>query len=266
MGAPGRFGLLLALLGCLPSEDLGSYTGGAWPNGVTAPAEGQGGSSAEPAGGVGSSADPEAPMEAPGVSGAGEGELPDELDPGTAGNPASGPGGSGSTAAPPDTGGSGGTAADPVPALAPEVRFVRLIADSAIAQDPYTSMAEFSVLDEMGEPIDTAGWLASADSAEQAFVGGAPPEFAIDGLADTMWHTPWFEVVPPPHPHVFEVDLGQLQHVSGFRYLPRQDGAADGRIEAYQFFVSVDGVGWGEPLLVGRLGNSNAAVDVRTAP
>jgi hypothetical protein len=165
---------------------------------------------------------------------------------------------------PPDNAGAGGTA-EPNP-LAPEVRFVRFIADTSIAGDPYTSIAEFSVLDETGEPIDTAGWRVSADSAEQVFVGGAPPQMAIDGLADTMWHTPWFEVVPPPHPHVLEVDLGQRQPVSGFRYLPRQDGAQDGRIDAYQFVVSVDGVGWGEPLLAGRLGNSDTAVDVRTQP
>jgi hypothetical protein len=147
--------------------------------------------------------------------------------------------------------------AAPVP-----VRFVRLVADSAV-QGPYTSIAEFNVLDGDGAVIDRSSWSASADSEESVYVGGAGAHHAIDGEAISMWHTAWFEVEPPPHPHTLQVDMGSLHDVSGFRYLGRQDGSLDGRVAAYRFFVSVDGVQWGEPAAAGTLANSAEEQEVR---
>lgn len=170
------------------------------------------------------------------------------------------------------------TASTPEPDLAPDpepaeppttapgepagVRFVRLVADSAV-QSPYTSIAEFNVLDGSGNPIDRAGWVASADSEELVWVGGAGAGFAIDGDSITMWHTAWFQVAPTPHPHRLDVDLGGFHDVGGFRYLGRQDPSLDGRVANYRFFVSVDGVEWGEPVASGTLENTTAEQEVR---
>jgi F5/8 type C domain len=153
-------------------------------------------------------------------------------------------------------------AVDPPPP--PRVfRFVRLMADSDVTQGPLTAVAELGVLGADGQPLPRTGWIASADSAEPTYVGGAPAAMAIDGDAVTMWHTPWFQVAPPPHPHFLQIDLGRPQPVGGFRYLARQDGTLDGRIAAYRFYLSADGVEWGEPVSSGNLANSEQAQDIR---
>ena len=43
--------------------------------------------------------------------------------------------------------------------------------------------------------------------------------------------------------------------MSGFRYLPRQDGLPNGRIAQYEFYVSLDGTTWGTPVATGTLAN-----------
>jgi hypothetical protein len=141
-------------------------------------------------------------------------------------------------------------------------RFIRLIADSDVTQGPLTAIAELDVLGPDGQPLAREGWVASADSAEQVWVGGAPASMAIDGDANTMWHTPWFQVVPPPHPHFLEIDLGSPRQVAGFRYLARQDGAPYGSISEFRFFVSADGVAWGESVASGTLVDSPLPQDI----
>jgi galactose oxidase len=39
--------------------------------------------------------------------------------------------------------------------------------------------------------------------------------------------------------------------VRGFRYLPRQDGKTAGMLAGYSFYVSEDGVDWGQPVRTG---------------
>jgi hypothetical protein len=155
------------------------------------------------------------------------------------------------------------------PSTAPEVpqfRFLRLVADSDVSAGPVTSIAELNVLDAEGELIDRAEWDVTADSEELVYVGGAQARYAIDGIATTMWHTPWFEVEPPPHPHSLEIDMGQPHSIGGFRYLPRQDGSLDGSIAEYRFFVSSDGVEWGEPVAAGTFPSSAVEHEARLGP
>jgi endo-alpha-N-acetylgalactosaminidase len=99
------------------------------------------------------------------------------------------------------------------------------------------------------------------------YAGGAFARLAIDGVPTSQWHTAWFQVNPPPaHPHTLEVDMGALHAVSGFRYLGRQDGFRDGRIERYRFFVSSDGIEWAEPVASGSLDDSSVEQEVRLLP
>ena len=143
------------------------------------------------------------------------------------------------------------------------VRFVRLVADSAVSGEAHTSIADFNLIGENAELLPRGDWIASADDAEPIFLGGAPARNAIDADRDSLWHTSWFELVEPPgHPHYLQVDLGGPQVVIGFRYRPRQDHST-GRIAVYRFFVSNDAEEWGEPVAVGVFPNTTTEQEVR---
>ena len=142
------------------------------------------------------------------------------------------------------SGGSGSTA----------VQYVRLVADTEINGNAWTSMAEFNLLDATGAAMSRTGWTVSADSAE--LVGeNAPASNAIDGDASTFWHTQWQAASPPP-PHSFTVNLGSARVIGGFKYLPRP-GGGNGTIANWRFFTSTDGTTWTQ-VAQGTFANSAA--------
>ena len=122
------------------------------------------------------------------------------------------------------------------------VQYVKLEALSEVNGNPWTSMAEFNVLDGTGAIIARTGWIVAADSQETAGENGAAIN-AIDGSATTIWHTQWSTGNPAP-PHTFTVNLGKPQTIGGFKYLPRQSGGVNGTISNWRFSTSVDGVNW----------------------
>lgn len=125
---------------------------------------------------------------------------------------------------------------------APEARYLRLTALSEVADQPFTAVSEFTVLDGGGSPIPVSDLSVFSVSSEEVGNEFAPASQAIDGLADTYWHTEWGEF-EPPHPHTLVIDLGSLREVGGYVYLPRQ-GSRNGRIEDYEIHLSADGSDW----------------------
>ncbi|MEO5917548.1 MAG: Ig-like domain-containing protein [Luteolibacter sp.] len=104
------------------------------------------------------------------------------------------------------------------------------------------------------------GWtLKSVDSQE---IFDSPGSYAFDGNPATFWHTQWRTSTLPTLPHEIQINLGAVQNISGFKYLPRQDGLSIGNIGKYQFFVSLDGVNWGNPVATGTFANSSAEKQV----
>jgi lysophospholipase L1-like esterase len=80
---------------------------------------------------------------------------------------------------------------------------------------------------------------------------------AFDGDPATKWHTQWAGINPDPSvPHEIQINLGSVYDISGFRYLPRQDGI-NGRIGQYAFYVSTDGTDWGSPVATGTFSNDD---------
>src|SRR5688572_13852941 len=107
--------------------------------------------------------------------------------------------------------------------------------------------------------IPQAGWtLVSVDSQDAT---GHLGVHAFDGNAGTFWHTQW-SGGSPPHPHEITINLGGMYHVSGFRYLPRQDGFPHGRIGQYEVYVSLDGTTWGAAVSAGTLANISTQQEV----
>ena len=78
-------------------------------------------------------------------------------------------------------------------------------------------------------------------------------DLAIDGDADTFWHTAR-DLEPPPEGHELVLDLGKPYPVAGLTYLPRQD-MAKGRVVEYAFYVGNDPKRWPPAALRGAFGN-----------
>ena len=130
---------------------------------------------------------------------------------------------------------------------------MRFVAESGVNGQPWTSMAEFNVLDGSGNVMDRSDWNVSADSEELNGEDGAVGN-VVDGDATTLWHTEWATVAgdtnDPGHPHAIIIDFGAHHELSGFRYLPRQN-SDNGTIRDYSCFVSTDGINWGSPVAQG---------------
>jgi len=85
---------------------------------------------------------------------------------------------------------------------------------------------------------------------------------AFDGNPNTFWHTEWRLNAPPP-PHEIQIDLGSVQNIDGFRYLPRQDEWSNGNVGQFEFYVSLDGVDWGSPVATGAMAHTRDPSVVR---
>jgi hypothetical protein len=84
-----------------------------------------------------------------------------------------------------------------------------------------------------------------ADSEED----GYEARNAIDGDANTIWHTAWTPEVKN-FPHQLEVEFKSPRPFHGVTVLPRQEGR-NGWIKDYAIYVSADGTNWGEPVARG---------------
>jgi hypothetical protein len=93
-----------------------------------------------------------------------------------------------------------------------------------------------------------ADWKVIYTDSEETDEG--PAKNAIDGDPDTYWHTN-YSTTQEKYPHEIQVDTGMLRTIGGFSYYPRQDGV-NGRVAKYEFYVSVDGKNWGEPVATGQ--------------
>jgi F5/8 type C domain len=98
-----------------------------------------------------------------------------------------------------------------------------------------------------------------------------PATQAIDNNMATFWHTV-YQTTPPPLPHTLVVDVGSLQTITGFAYLPRQDGYTDGTIGQYAFYVATTftpcpaGGTWGTAVASGTFASDILEKTVTFAP
>ncbi|WP_216378225.1 family 20 glycosylhydrolase [Arcanobacterium phocae] len=91
-------------------------------------------------------------------------------------------------------------------------------------------------------------------TGEQAPNGFA--KAAIDGNADTFWHTKW-SAGSDHFPHFIALNLNKKCEVSGLEYTPRQD-SENTRLKDYEIYVSNDGGAWGKPVATGSFDASTS--------
>jgi hypothetical protein len=101
--------------------------------------------------------------------------------------------------------------------------------------------------------------IVSVDS--ETMEGDGASDSAIDGRVETFWHTARGARASLP-PHEVVIALGGEYTVSGFRYLPRQDGKTDGMVGRYSFYVSEDGKDWGKAATTGTFSRDIAEQEV----
>ena len=96
--------------------------------------------------------------------------------------------------------------------------------------------------------------LIYVDSEEKNYPGYAVMSFDDD--PSTIWHTAW-STGDVPYPHEIRIGLGSLYKVSQFTYLTRQD-SENGRIKAYELYISEDTLNWGAAVKTGEFVNTSA--------
>ena len=95
-----------------------------------------------------------------------------------------------------------------------------------------------------GHFADKSGWTVTACSSEETASENAPARNAIDGNANTIWHTRYSGSTASA-PHHITIDMGRTHAICGFLATPRMDdGSSNGLIRKYQLLASTDGKQW----------------------
>ncbi|MEC0089690.1 discoidin domain-containing protein [Paenibacillus macquariensis] len=128
---------------------------------------------------------------------------------------------------------------------------------------PYNEV-ELMESEEPGFLAQSSWKLHYADSQQTAGEDGKATN-AFDGNPNTYWHTKHSPADPMPHD--LQIDLGQTNEMSGFVYSPRKQmngsNYANGIIKDYKFYVSMDGVNWGDPVATGTFASDNTDKEVK---
>ncbi|MGM0461560.1 MAG: InlB B-repeat-containing protein [Fibrobacterota bacterium] len=109
------------------------------------------------------------------------------------------------------------------------------------------------------ESLNQSHLSIASVSSEDDYGDGRPAEHVLDGDNSTAWFTHW-EDPAEEHPHEIVLAVDTAAAVGGLRYTPRQE-SENGRINAYEVYVSADGEEWGGPAAAGFFQNSEDVQD-----
>jgi hypothetical protein len=91
---------------------------------------------------------------------------------------------------------------------------------------------------------------------------GKPPENLLDLNPAIFWHCMRRREVVN-YPHEITLTFPKSLEVTGFNFLPRQDGESEARVKTVALYASGDGQNWGEPLVTADLPNNQEWQQVR---
>ena len=117
-----------------------------------------------------------------------------------------------------------------------QARYIAIVSKNAHDNGPHAAIAELNFLDASGNLLPREQWSVVYADSHETTGEAAQAGLVMDNQPTTYWHTKW-QGDNPRHPHMIVLDLGKVQKLSGFRYLPRQD-RENGRIKDYEDYAS----------------------------
>ena len=117
-----------------------------------------------------------------------------------------------------------------------QARYIAIVSKNAHDNGPHAAIAELNFLDASGNLLPREQWSVVYADSHETQGEAAQAGLVMDNQPTTYWHTKW-QGDTPKHPHMIVLDLGKVQKLSGFRYLPRQD-RENGRIRDYEVYAS----------------------------
>lgn len=112
-------------------------------------------------------------------------------------------------------------------------RFVCLQLLSTLSGTDNCAIAEFYLLGGNGERLPREAWTARYADAEDAAGGNHTADKSFDLQESTYWSTG----TDAPLPHALVIDLGSVQTVRGFEYLPRMEAGTPGAAKAFRIYL-----------------------------
>ncbi len=103
----------------------------------------------------------------------------------------------------------------------------------------FESKSQFSEAGTAEFGLSKSGWKVLTD---QTMGNAQNPEYAIDEDVYSNWET--LDVATTPLPQSIAVDMGKIESIKAFTYLPRHDKLAEGTVDSYSYAISNDGVNW----------------------
>lgn len=99
--------------------------------------------------------------------------------------------------------------------------------------------------------VSKSKWIVMADAT------GRNAAAAIDENPSTIWSTLQTDTTQQFEAASVSIDMGKVNAIAAFSYLPRQDKVLDGVADLYTFYCSTDGVNWKE-VAAGEFSNIRA--------
>ena len=129
-----------------------------------------------------------------------------------------------------------------------QARYIAIVSKNAHDNGPHAAIAELNFLDASGNLLPREQWSVVYADSHETTGEAAQAGLVMDNQPTTYWHTKWQgagrftnastrQGDNPQHPHMIVLDLGKVQKLSGFRYLPRQN-RENGRIKDYEVYAS----------------------------
>lgn len=112
-------------------------------------------------------------------------------------------------------------------------RYFALEALSSHDKKNVAAIAEFNVLDADGKPLPREAWQIVYADSEETRSGNRTADKIFDLQESTFWMT----VDNVAYPHQLVIDLGKVQTITGFSYLPRAEKDFPGMIKDYKIYI-----------------------------